>query len=158
MKKTLILAIIIIATCTVSLAQPRAIGGRLGWGVSPSYQHGFGEKNMLQVDLDFFGFYWGIQATVTYNWIFPFKSWSGPGSWNWYTGVGAGGGISWNSTDTGLLGVAGMIGVEYIFKFPLQLALEYRPIVGPWFRPRLNDVGFHYFGLSGGGLAIRYKF
>jgi hypothetical protein len=126
---------------------------------------------MLQVDLDFLWFYWGdqtacFQVTTTYNWIFPIKSWSGSGSWNWYAGVGVGGGMWWNSKEAGFLGAAGVIGVEYNFKFPLQLALEYRPIIGSWISSYRDTewktiryyAGFNYFGLCGGGLAIRYKF
>ena len=165
MKKVLILAIIFIATCTVSLAQPRAIGVRVGWGVGVSYQHGFGEKNMLQVDLDAYRFEMGIQATATYNWIFPCKSWCGAGSWNWYTGVGGGIGMYWpnmwigaydSKMFTAFTGVTGMIGIEYNFKFPLQLSLDWCPLVGPTFWK--DGIGFNLLGVFGGGLAVRYKF
>jgi len=168
MKKILILVTIFFATCIVSLAQPRTIGARVGWGVGASYQHGFGEKNMLQVDLDFFSFEAGLQATAIYNWIFPFNSWKGAGSWNWYAGVGGGIGMLfpgwWERTVTsttrgeftGFAGVAGMIGIEYNFKFPLQLSLDYRPLFSPLLYK--GGVGFNLFGVFGGGLAIRYKF
>ncbi|MCL2290869.1 MAG: hypothetical protein FWC34_09255 [Bacteroidetes bacterium] len=174
MKKTLILAIIFIATCTVSLAQPRAIGGRLGWGAGVSYQHGLGDKNMLQVDLDVSRFNMGIQATATYNWIFPFNSWKGAGSWNWYAGVGGGVGMYWPDwwryptnhqvkiddrsakLFVGFAGATGMIGVEYNFKFPLQLSLDWCPLIGPSFYK--GGVGFNLLGVFGGGLGIRYKF
>jgi hypothetical protein len=165
MKKLSLLAIILIATCTVAIAQPRAIGGRIGWNVGASYQHGFGEKNMLQADLDFVGF-WGIQGTVTYNWLFPINSWSGPGSWNWYAGVGGGLGCrfwGWGYDGWGgyggrfFAGVAGMIGVEYNFKFPLQLSLDYRPLIGPSFGK--GGVGLFGEGLwTGFAIGVRYKF
>jgi hypothetical protein len=157
MKRLALLSIILMVTCTVAMAQPRAIGGRLAWGIAPSYQHGFGEKNMLQVDLDFPAFMWGIQATVTYNWIFGINSWTGPGSWNWYAGVGGGLGYYWWH-HCGFAGVAGMIGVEYNFKFPLQLSLDWRPVIGPWFGN--GGVGFNMWGLYSGSIAlgIRYKF
>jgi len=179
MKKTLILAIILIATITASLAQPRAIGGRLGYGMGVSYQHGFGEKNMLQVDLDIPCYFWGAQGTVTYNWIFPIKSWNKAGSWNWYAGVGGGVGYLWGwegyrwrwkdnylwigkSNGNLLVGVAGMIGVEYNFKFPLQLSLDYRPLVGPvlYFSRSNAGAGFNYLGLWASSVAfgIRYNF
>jgi len=169
MRKILITAIILIATCTVTMAQPRAIGGRLGYGVGASYQHGFGEKNMLQVDLDGMGWYyassqasrgwWRIQAVVTYNWIFPFKSWNGPGSWNWYTGVGAGIGMDWDHWLSGNAGIAGMIGFEYNFKFPLQLSLDLRPVIGPCIG---DDRSVFISGLgimlNSASIGIRYKF
>ena len=167
MKKLVLFAIILVAACTVAMAQPRAIGGRIAWNIGASYQHGFGEKNMLQVDLDFPGYGWGIQATATYNWIFPINSWTHAGSWNWYAGVGGGAGYIWgwgvryfgsHWGGHGFAGVAGMIGVEYNFNFPLQLSLDWRPLVGPWFQK--NSAAFYYEGLysSAFGLGVRYKF
>ena len=75
MKKLSLLTIILLATCTVAMAQPRAIGGRIGYNIGASYQHQIGEKNMLQADLDFYGLgWWGMQGTVTFNWIIPLVS------------------------------------------------------------------------------------
>jgi hypothetical protein len=176
MKRLALLSVILMATCVVAMAQPRAIGGRIAWGIGPSYQHGFGEKNMLQADLDVAGFF-AIQGTVTYNWIFPINSWTGPGSWNWYAGVGGGAGYAWwgdwvratgrgyhgwggfRGWGCGFVGVAGMIGVEYNFKFPLQLSFDWRPVIGPSFY-RGGGVDFYYSGLVSGAIAlgIRYKF
>jgi len=70
------------------------------------------------------------------------------------------------------VGVAGMIGMEWNFKFPLQLAIEYRPLIGPIFSQKRDyyedysvkkegiGVDFYYRGLFSGALAIgiRYKF
>jgi len=92
MKKLSLFALILIATCTVAFAQPRAIGGRIGYNIGASYQHQIGEKNMLQADLDFYGLgWWGIQGTVTFNWIIPLVS-VNAGDLNLYPGVGLGGG------------------------------------------------------------------
>jgi hypothetical protein len=170
MKRLALFTVVLLATCAIAMAQPRAIGGRIAYNIGASYQHGFGEKNMLQVDLDFPLFFWGIQATATYNWIFPINAWSGPGSWNWYAGVGGGAGYiwgwgylgsyGWNSwAGFGFAGVAGMLGVEYNFKFPLQLSLEWRPLIGPTFH-RGGGIGFNYDGLyiSALALGVRYKF
>ena len=160
MKRLALLSVILIATCVVAMAQPRAIGGRLTNGVGVSYQHGFGESNMLQVDVDFPVF--GLQAAVTYNWIFPISSWSHAGEWNWYAGVGGGAGYYWGWWGTwgssAFVGVAGMIGVEYTFNFPLQLSLDYRPVFGPSFEA--DYIGFHVLGCWSGaiGLGVRYKF
>jgi len=189
MKKLSLLIIILIATCTVALAQPRAVGGRIGFGIGASYQHEFGDKNMLQVDLDVAGFY-SIQATATYNWIFPISSWSGPGSWNYYAGVGFGAGYAWwgdwvrwvsrayggakfggygAGHGCGFVGVAGMIGVEYNFKFPMQISVDYRPIIGPCFykkgvnydkKGKERNADYYYSGLvsSAISVALRYNF
>ena len=174
MKKLSILAIFFIATCSVVMSQPRAIGGRIGWGIGPSYQHQIGEKNMIQADLDFIGYgWWGIQGTVTFNWLIPLVS-VNAGELNLYPGVGIGGGYEWwgggwylyssRWGGNGFIGVAGMIGVEWRFKFPLQLSFGYRPVIGPTFYRNYyfkNDrVDFYYHGLYSSAIAIgvRYKF
>ncbi|MCL2245726.1 MAG: hypothetical protein FWC10_01235 [Lentimicrobiaceae bacterium] len=181
MKRLSIFAIILMATCTVAMAQPRAIGGRIGWGIGPSYQHQIGEKNMIQADLDFLGYgWWGVQATATFNWLIPLLS-VDAGALNLYPGVGIGGGYEWlgnrvyflesnaKNWGTGFIGVAGMIGIEWSFKFPLQLSFEYRPLIGPCFYNKYTSywdgtesvgVDFYYHGLYSGAIAIgvRYKF
>jgi len=187
MKKFSLLTIILLATCTVAIAQPRAIGGRLGYNIGISYQHQLGEKNMIQADVDLVAYaLHGIQGTVTYNWIIPLKSWN-VANWNLIAGVGAGVGfqwwagnnVIWHSWEYGprnwgsgtFLGAAGMIGMEWNFKFPLQLAIEYRPIVGTILNQKKDyyedhfvrngiGVNFYYRGLweSAAAISVRYKF
>jgi hypothetical protein len=192
MKKTflksiqiLVITIILIATCTFAMAQPRAIGGRLGYNIGISYQHQIGEKNMIQADVDLIAYaLHGIQGTVTYNWIVPLKSWEVV-KWNLIAGVGAGAGFQWwgghyTHLDTWplpyreggtFLGAAGMIGMEWNFKFPLQLAIEYRPLVGTILHQKRDyyddhferkgiAAAFYYRGLweSAAAISVRYKF
>jgi hypothetical protein len=117
MKKVLFVAILAFAS-VMAYAQPRAIGGRLGAFDGVSYQHGFGENNMLEIEAGFsidgrMDYWynesnvryhdraWGnsIQAAVTYDWIDPFGAkfpWEHKGEWHWYMGVGAAGGYGWN--------------------------------------------------------------
>ena len=90
MKKFILMVVLAVASVMI-YAQPRAIGGRLGAFNGISYQHGFGDKNMLEVELgwsvdgrtDFWrnvggvqthGRTWGttVQAAATYDWIDPF--------------------------------------------------------------------------------------
>ena len=87
MKKIIVIAIALF-TAAALYAQPRAIGGRIGYGLELSYQHSLGD-NMVQLDFGLPGFY-GLEAAATYDWIFPINSWQEQGSWNWYAGVGAG--------------------------------------------------------------------
>lgn len=116
MKKILFVAILAVASLA-AYAQPRAIGGRLGAFNGFSYQHGFGDSNMLEVEAgwsvdgrtDFWrnaggervhGRTWGntVQAAVTYDWIDPFGAtfpWEHKGEWHWYLGVGGAGGFGW---------------------------------------------------------------
>lgn len=158
MKRLLVLVAVISAFVVTVSAQPRAIGGRLGYGVEVSYQHGFGDKNMLQLDFGLPGF-GGLEAVATYNWVFPITSWKEQGSWNWYAGVGGGLGFDWwRGYSNVFVGVAGMIGVEYNFNFPLQLSIDYRPLIGPQFNS--DGAGFHTDGFYSGAFAVsaRYKF
>ncbi len=119
MKKGIILAAIMAVCAVVASAQPRAIGLRLGEFDGISYQHGFGDSNMLEIEA---GFNWGnwygnrfdvwkegahwwtyghnVQLAVTYDWIDPFGAtfpWAHRGEWHWYLGVGAAGGYGWHS-------------------------------------------------------------
>ena len=44
MKKIIITVILAIGFVTAVAAQPKAIGGRLGWGLDLSYEHNVGSK------------------------------------------------------------------------------------------------------------------
>lgn len=165
MKKLLIaiIAFLAISVATVE-AQPRAIGTRLGYGVDFSYQHSLG-KNMLNFELGVPGFL-TLGTAITYDWVFPITSWNQEGTWNWFAGVGVGGGWSWpislgyweSTGHAGWVGVAGRIGVEYNFTFPLQLSLDWRPIIGPAFDS--GSVYFNFLSLYAGAFAlgVRYRF
>ena len=171
MKKLLVLVALIAISAVAVNAQKRAIGGRLGYGVEFSYQYNMGEKNMLEVDAGLPAFA-GIEAAATYDWIFPISGWQEAGSWNWYAGVGAGAGYNWAhplllgyySIPYGFVGLAGRIGVEYNFDFPLNLSLDWRPIIGPAFGNGIGtngrDIKFNEDGLYQGGIAlgVRYRF
>lgn len=118
MKKILFVAVLAFAS-VMAYAQPRAIGGRLGEFDGVSYQHGFGDSNMLEIEAGFnLGNYWGnrmvgwedgnqwhmyghnVQLAATYDWIDPFNAtfpWEHRGEWHWYLGVGAAGGFGWHA-------------------------------------------------------------
>ena len=142
---------------TAAYAQPRAIGVRLGGDADFSYQHSLGEKNMLDVTAGFgwMGYY-GANVSVMYDWVFDIQ-----GGWKWYVGPGGGVGFGWGPVykDNDLfplrVNVGAQIGVEYQFKIPLNLSLDWRPMV--------NCLGFGHPGLNhivswGPGLGIRYRF
>jgi hypothetical protein len=158
MKKSLILAAILaVVSVATAVAQPRAIGANIGWGIDVSYQHSLGEANMidLSVNIPFFD---GIGATATYDWINPFGTaipWNYAGQWDWYLGVGAGVGIDGfrDMADAKKLGLAyfgwyigavGHVGVSYQFdNIPLQLSVDWRP-----------NIGVHGETISGDGISI----
>ena len=167
MKKLLIVAVLAVASI-MAYAQPRAIGVNLGPWSSFSYQHGFGESNMLDVAanviLPLDGKHTGVGGHVTYDWIDPFNApvpWDKKGEWHWYMGVGGSGGFVFTMVNDGTswwyAGVAGHIGIEYDFWFPLQLSLDWRPSLGVG--TNTGNIGFNIPGLWGGiQLGVRYKF
>ena len=165
MKKILLIAVLAVASLT-AYAQPRAIGVNLGPWASFSYQHGFGEKNMLDlaanVYLPLTRKHIGVGGHVTYDWIDPFNApvpWNNKGEWHWYMGVGGSGGFVFpmnNYDGWWYAGVAGHIGIEYDFWFPFQLSLDWRPSIGI---AGNNGISFNIPGLWGGiQLGVRYKF
>lgn len=160
MKKSILMAALMAVLCIGSaVAQPRAVGVNLGYGLGLSYQHGFGETNMLDVAVNI-PFFSGIGGIVTYDWINPFNTavpWEYKGEWNWYMGVGAAAGIYGFSAPIWYAGVAGHFGIEYDFWFPLQLSLDWRPNIGVC--GAKDYVGFNPGGLYDGiALGVRYKF
>lgn len=169
MKKIIFIAFLTIVGVSYVVAQPRAVGARFGYGAEISYEHGFGESNMLSIEAGLHGFS-GLETAITYDWIDPFGAtfpWEYRGEWHWYLGVGGAIGFgSWYNWSRGyftsFIGAAGRCGVEYDFWFPLQLSVDYRPVIGPGFvtyRGNTN-AAFYTPGLYAGGIAfsVRYKF
>ena len=157
MKKTLVLMVVAILASSTLCAQARALGGRSFYiGEALSYQHQLTEKSMLEAELGLSLSSVGVEAVVTHDWLFPITSWQKRGTWNWYAGVGLGAGAYLFSNTT--IGVAGRIGIEYNFDFPMQLALDYRPLIGPAWNG--VTVSFNGEGLirSAVGLSLRYLF
>ena len=148
MKKKLLLVAVVLGFATAAMAQPRAIGGRLGKNLEFSYQHSMSGQNYFQIDAGLINYYSGIEAVGTYNWIFATPQWGDYGSWEWFAGVGAGLGYNWHIGnaywkyrsynahdyyyDAGhfYLGAAGNIGLSFTFPFNLQLSVDYRPMLG----------------------------
>lgn len=159
MKKSLILAAILAVVCVGSVvAQPRAIGANIGYGIDLSYQHSLGEANMIDLSVNV-PFFEGIGATATYDWVNPFGAvipWDYEGQWNWNLGVGAGLGIYGFKAPAFYAGVVGHVGISYDFWFPMQLSLDYRPNIGIVGGEGLT---FNTSGLySGITLGVRYLF
>ncbi|MCQ2369016.1 MAG: hypothetical protein MJ007_00875 [Paludibacteraceae bacterium] len=159
---------------TMSIASPTTTT-KMGGNKTTDHASGTGSNGMI-----------GVEAAATYDWINPGGvrfPWSHKGSWNWYVGVGAdvaymhiinvGGG---KGSHWGSVGVAGRIGVEYNFWFPLQLSFDYRPVIGPAFsafsydinvpeigleeKAHVSTVAYNLSGLYAGAIcfAVRYKF
>jgi len=159
--KRILLVVALVATCALAYSQPRAVGVRLGYGAAVSYEHQLGQ-NMISLEVGA-PYFTCIEAACTYDWIDPGNTpvpWSKRGEWHWYAGVGASLRTTWSSPGAGFVGVAGRIGIEYDFWFPLQLSLDYRPTIGvafPYSGGESPVVGYDLYG-AGIGLGIRYKF
>src|SRR5690606_36273404 len=144
MKKLLLLSFTLLGFAFASNAQeisPNAIGLRLGdsdgFGAEISYQRALGDANRLEIDLGWRDgkYYDGFKLAGLYQWVFPIE-----GNFNWY--VGAGGGLGSYDVDNRFTGpgqdsysdtfffLAGDIGIEYSFDFPLLLSLDFRPELG----------------------------
>lgn len=168
---TLLLSVFITTLFTRAQVQPHAIGvrGGLGWGGygyggEISYQHGFSDKNRLELDLGWRSWrtnnglgndnhrYSHLAITGIYHWV-----WNLTEGLNWYIGPGAQVGFYDNNWDneSGLgIGIGGQVGLEYDFNIhgaPIQLSLDARPMWGfmTYFDNRFNP---------GSAFSIRYTF
>lgn len=134
MKRLLSITLLSLLSFAVLNAQPRSFGGRFGYGSQElSYQH-YVRDQFIQIDFGTANFK-NIQIHATYNWIIANPSWTAKGYWYFYGGAGIGGGYSSNTNQDpyGFLGIAGRLGLEYQFEFPLSLSIDFRPVIGPKF-------------------------
>lgn len=148
MKKILLLMVAVVAAATIGTAKAQesnAIGLRLGYGLEVSYQRMLSDDYRIEVDLGFPGFdFHGVGATGTFLWNWDIAAVDGLG---WYVGPGVNLGI-WRRSFG--LGVVGQIGIEYKFKAPITLSLDYRPGVNV-----VPGFGFSYTSFA---LGARYRF
>ena len=161
MKKLFTTLFVMLAIVSVSLAQPRAIGGRIGYNVEFSYQHSLGQKMMMDLTAGVTNVWNGwayADVTAMFDWVFNIN-----GGWNWYVGPGIGVGYGfgrwWHDYHyiPFRLNVGAQIGVEYQFGIPLNLSLDWRPMVNVLGFTRGNGYGW-YQGFYGVALGIRYRF
>ncbi len=183
MKKIFTTMIVMLAIASAAFAQPRAIGGRLGLNSTEfTYQHSISDN--MYVDLTAgYGYAlssgWGhSDVTATLLWSYNIK-----GIWNWFVGpaLGIGYGFGYNYSHYSRRGgydimgnygyydniympfrlnVGGQIGFEWEFGIPLNLTVDWRPMV--------NVMGFGYQspshsggawnGLFNFGVGVRYRF
>lgn len=161
MKKVILSTFMLFGIALSSQAQDiskNAIGLRLGdndgFGAEISYQRGLHANNRLELDLG-----WrnsnevdAIKLAGLYQWV-----WNIDKGLNWYAGAGGGLG-SWSYSiddqkDNGtFLFIAGDLGIEYNFDFPLQLSLDIRPEI----YLNSNDYRENNFGPDL-ALGVRYK-
>ncbi len=156
MKKIIVSLMFVCATVTVANAQSRAIGARLGYNLEFSYQHALASRNMIDLSVgvtNFYNDYGYIEADCMYDWVFNIR-----GGWNWYVGPGVGLGYGFGSgwENAFRVSVGGQLGVEYNFGIPLNLSLDWRPMVNVL---GFGNSSYHWYnGFSSIALGIRYRF
>lgn len=154
MKKIIIIAALALGFAVAASAQPRAIGGRLAYGLEASYQHTVRGADFVEANLGLFGF-GAIDATATYNFMIAQPDWTSRGEWGFYAGPGASLGYGFNNSFH--IAAVGQVGLEYTFWFPLQLYVDLRPQFGV----AVHD-GAHFYtgGLFGfvPTIGVRYRF
>ena len=158
MKKTIIIIAVMLGFAFAASAQPKAIGGRLGYGIEASSQHTLGAPHFLELNAGIFGLnHVGFRFTGLYNFVFAQPNWTPRGSWAWYAGPGVSLGTAHYNDKNGqfFAGIAGQLGLEYEFWFPLQLSVDLRPQFG------FCDGEFYMDGVTYGfvpTLSVRYAF
>ncbi|MBO4635307.1 MAG: hypothetical protein J5669_08040 [Bacteroidales bacterium] len=147
MKKFLLVMAAVLGMAVVAAAQPRAIGLRVGYGAELSYQHTIGGANFLEADLGWSTGAFSLAAAYDFS-IAPL------GPLNFYAGPA----LQLNLIsvpEAGIYfcpGVGGQLGLEYTFNFPLQLSIDWRPMLV------FNTGAPLLFSYAGLALGIRYAF
>jgi hypothetical protein len=163
MKKNVFITLaMIVLACTLQAQNisKNALGLRLGdsdgFGGEISYQRKMKKDNRLEFDLGWRNskYVSAFKLVGVYQWV-----WTIEGNFNWYAGLGGGVGTwsfddkFYNSTSTGTFALlAGDLGIEYNFDFPLQISLDARPEFGINRKYIDNNLGFDI------ALGLRYKF
>lgn len=191
MKRFLIAFAVLVGTAVAVSAQPRSAGLRIGAaGLDAVYQHSLSKNTFIEGN---FGLDFGVKKnagfklTGIYNMVLARPAWTDKGSWAIYAGPGVSLGNVYDMVkydimnkkmpfpDNGfMLALTGQVGLEYNFEFPLQIAVDLRPMIGLHvndgkFRdPATNvliegyesKVGFYGNGLIGfiPNISVRYRF
>jgi len=140
MKKLYLIVCLVICITTITMAQPKAIGLRLGYLSEVSYQHSFNENVFIELDLG--ANIWGFREmnfSPTLNFSISKPNWTPKGEWEFYAGPGLSTGYNRhggyiyenynNSENYFYLGLSGMFGLSYKFWFPLQVSVDFRPVL-----------------------------
>ena len=126
MKKIIIVAALVLGLATAASAQPKALGLRFGYGAELSYQHNIKDYDFIEADLGLGDFAY-LNFAGTYNFMIAKPAWTDEGQWGFYAGPGVALGAGPSIFN---IGIAGQVGLEYTFEFPLQLSVDIRPQIG----------------------------
>jgi len=146
MKRVILFSLFIAVFMSTICAQEnqKAIGLRVGlYSGELSYQHPLNSANRLETDLGLTAY--GVGLSGIYQWVWNIPSVAD--GMKLYAGPGLGLGIYSSVFAVGLLG---QVGLEYNFKFPLKLSLDFRP--GLYVTPAILVAS------DGICLSARYRF
>lgn len=157
MRKFILIAALAFGIAAAASAQPRAVGGRLAYGLEASYQHYAGGENFVEANLGL-TYFSALSATATYNFMLAQPAWTARGEWGVYAGPGASLGLDFARRDEFVFGIVGQVGLEYTFWFPLQLSVDLRPQIG--LAAGNGGARFYEEGLFGfvPTIGVRYRF
>lgn len=157
MKRIIVIAALVFGIAFAASAQPRAIGGRLAYGLEASYQHYVGGENFVEANLGLC-YFSALNATATYNFMIAQPAWTARGEWGFYAGPGATVGLDFIPESEFVFGIVGQVGLEYTFWFPLQLSVDLRPQIG--FAAGNRGARFYSEGMFGfvPTIGVRYRF
>ena len=149
MKKIFAIAALVLGISALAAAQPKAIGGRLGYGpIEVSYEHSVGSPNFFEINagVDLYSLaagHFGAQVSALYNFVLAQPSWTSRGDWEFYAGPGLTTGWlgdtvhkyyegvhDWEWQQGYMVGIAAQVGLSYTFWFPLNLSVDLRPVLG----------------------------
>lgn len=123
-----------------SAAQPRSVGGLFSFsGIDVSYQHQASDSTFFEISagidlcgvLDGSAMYPGAKAGFSYNFVFwdhEFES----GLLSTYAGIGFAAGYvrQTNGIKGPMAALLGKIGLEYAFRVPVILSVDFSPLLG----------------------------
>ncbi len=156
MKKLFFVFLIVSTFVTATKAQDynTGIGLRGGWGTGLTVKHFLGGNNAVEGILD--SRWQGFSVTGLYE--IHNQAFDTP-RLNWYYGVGGHIGFwngkyfrdAHNNTNYSVIGVDGILGLEYNFKeIPFNLGIDWKP--------EFDLTGYSGFYGDGGAISIRYIF
>lgn len=149
MKKIIIAATLLLGFAAAAAAQPKSLGLRFALGAELSYQHNLDGANFVEANfgLNTFENFKSANVSAVYNFMIAQPNWTDRGEWGFYAGPGLAVGLD----ESIRVGVAGQVGLEYTFWFPLQLSIDIRPQLG------LVNKAFGIWGWYP-NLGVRYRF
>ena len=130
MKKMFFALALVVSSFGIANAQVdgKSLGLRLGYPTELSFQTGLTNATRLELGLGLRDYDYGTNFSLSgvHQWVWDLSSLAD--GFNWYAGVGGQLGVySYMNKSYFPISLLGQVGIEYNFKIPLTLSLDYRP-------------------------------